>query len=382
MTKSRSAFDRHMMAIAVRMAMRGLGTTSYNPSVGAVIADEATGEVISRGWTQPGGRPHAEKEALRRAGSRARGKTMYVTLEPCAHTGRVPTCADALVTAGLKRVVCAIADPNPIVAGRGLQQLRDAGIEVDLGVLADEARWVTAGHILSRTRQRPFVLLKMAVSGDGRIARGNGRPVWVTSPEARAFAHLLRATSDAIIVGIGTALADDPELNCRLPGLHHRSPVRIVTDSHLRLPPTARILADRNHPAGRTLIAGGPPGEDASRYDALVASGALVMTDVASNKPDARVDLALLLVHLLSHNIRRLLVEGGPEMWQAFLAADLVDEVVLMRAEDTLRHDGVEPLGKGGLSTFDTAAWSLAEDRTIGSDHVYRYRRNRPGERG
>lgn len=379
MSTARLAFDRHMMAIALRMAMRGLGQTAYNPSVGAVIADDVSGEVISRGWTQPGGRPHAEKEALRRAGSRARGKTMYVTLEPCAHTGRVPTCADALVTAGLKRVVCAIADPNPIVAGRGLQQLRDAGIEVELGVLAAEARWITAGHILSKTKSRPFVQLKMAVSADNRIARGNGRPVWVTSPQARAFAHLLRATSDAIIVGIGTALADDPELNCRLPGLHQRSPVRIVADSQLRLPPNARILADRNHPAGRTLIAGGPPGEDASRYDALVAAGALVMTDLASSAPDSRVDLPLLLIHLLSHNIRRLLVEGGPEIWQAFLAADLVDEVVLMRAAEPLGGDGVEPLGREGLAAFDTPAWTLVEERTIGADRVSRYRRT-PGE--
>lgn len=381
MTAARADFDRHMMAIALRMAMRGLGTTAYNPSVGAVIADEATGEVISRGWTQPGGRPHAEKEALRRAGPRARGKTMYVTLEPCAHTGRVPTCADALVTAGLKRVVCAIADPNPIVAGRGLEQLRDAGIEVELGVLADQARWVTIGHILSRTKQRPFVQMKIAVSADGRIALGNGRPVWVTSPEARAFAHLLRATSDAIVVGSGTALADDPELTCRLPGLRHRSPVRIVVDTRHRLPPTARILADRNHPAGRTMIASGPLRDDTSRYDALVAAGALVMTDLATTAPGSRVDLEKLLEHLLSHNIRRLLLEGGSSLWQGFLAADLVDEVVLMRGADRLLNDGIDPLGKGGLAVFDTPAWQLISERTIGADYVCRYRRIRPGEK-
>lgn len=379
MTKAHTQFDRHMMAIALRMAMRGLGTTAYNPSVGAVIADEASGEVIARGWTQPGGRPHAEKEALRRAGSRARGKTMYVTLEPCAHTGRVPTCADALVTAGLNRVVCAIADPNPIVAGHGLQQLRNAGIDVELGILADEARWVTAGHILSKTRQRPFVQMKMAVSADDRIALGNGRPVWVTSPEARAFAHLLRATSDAIVVGSGTALADDPELTCRLPGLLHRSPIRIVVDTRHRLPPTARILADRNHPAGRTMIASGPLGENTSRYDALVAAGALVMTDLATTAPGSRADLEKLLEHLLSHNIRRLLLEGGSSLWQGFLAADLVDEVVLMRGADTLRSDGIEPLGKNGLAVFDTPAWQLVSERTIGQDHVNRYRRVRPG---
>ena len=152
-----------MMRIALRMAQRGLGSTAPNPAVGAVIADEATGEVIARGWTQPGGRPHAEKEALRRAGDRARGRTRYVTLEPCAHTGRVPTCADAMLMAGLARVVCAIPDPNHVVSGRGFAQLRGAGIEVDVGLLADEARWVALGHIHRHIHERPFVQLKMAL---------------------------------------------------------------------------------------------------------------------------------------------------------------------------------------------------------------------------
>ena len=158
------AFDRHMMGIALRMAKRGLGQTTPNPSVGAIIADESTGEVIARGWTQPGGRPHAEKEALRRAGARARGQTMYVTLEPCAHTGRVPTCADVMLSAGLSRVVCAIADPNPVISGSGFEQIRTAGVRLDVGLMADQARWLTLGHIIRQTRQRPFVQLKLAVS--------------------------------------------------------------------------------------------------------------------------------------------------------------------------------------------------------------------------
>ncbi|MEZ5856378.1 MAG: bifunctional diaminohydroxyphosphoribosylaminopyrimidine deaminase/5-amino-6-(5-phosphoribosylamino)uracil reductase RibD [Hyphomicrobiaceae bacterium] len=241
MSHNTASFDSAMMAIAVRMARRGLGTTAPNPSVGAVIADEMTGEVIARGWTQAGGRPHAEKEALRRAGDRARGKTMYVTLEPCAHTGRTPTCADALVTAGIKRLVCAIPDPNPVVSGRGFAQLRAAGIEVDVGYLAEDARWVTLGHIKRQTEERPFVQLKMALDARGRVAAGDGAPVWVTGPEARAYAHLLRARADAILVGSGTVLADDPELTCRLPGLAHRSPDRIVLDTRLRTPPTAKV---------------------------------------------------------------------------------------------------------------------------------------------
>ncbi|HRK18658.1 MAG TPA: bifunctional diaminohydroxyphosphoribosylaminopyrimidine deaminase/5-amino-6-(5-phosphoribosylamino)uracil reductase RibD, partial [Hyphomicrobiaceae bacterium] len=174
-----TAFDEHMMTIALRLARRGLGATAPNPAVGAVVADETTGEIISRGWTQPGGRPHAEKEALARAGDRARGKTMYVTLEPCAHTGRTPTCADAMVTSGLARVVCAIPDPNPIVAGRGFGQLRAAGMDVDVGLLEDEARHITLGHILRQTADRPFVQIKMALDAGGAIAEGDGAPVWV-----------------------------------------------------------------------------------------------------------------------------------------------------------------------------------------------------------
>ena len=168
MSNDRASFDRQMMGIAIRMAKRGIGTTAPNPAVGAVIADEATGEVIARGWTQPGGRPHAEKEALARAGNRARGRTMYVTLEPCAHTGRIPTCSDSVVAAGIARVVCALPDPNHIVAGHGFEQLREAGIEIDVGLFGARARWVTLGHSLRQTEHRPFVQIKMALSADGR----------------------------------------------------------------------------------------------------------------------------------------------------------------------------------------------------------------------
>jgi diaminohydroxyphosphoribosylaminopyrimidine deaminase / 5-amino-6-(5-phosphoribosylamino)uracil reductase len=196
-------FDRRMMDVALRMARRGLGNTAPNPAVGAIVVDETTGEIIARGWTQPGGRPHAEKEALRRAGARARGLTMYLTLEPCAHTGRNPTCADAMTSSGLKRVVCAIPDPNPIISGRGFEQLADAGVVVEVGVGAEDARWITLGHILCQTEKRPFVQIKMALDANHRIALGDGAPVWVTSPEARAYAHLLRAEADAILVGAG-----------------------------------------------------------------------------------------------------------------------------------------------------------------------------------
>ncbi len=229
-----AAFDAHMMATALRLAERGLGRTAPNPSVGAVIADEVSCEVIARGWTAPGGRPHAETEAIARAGARARGATMYVTLEPCSHHGATPPCADAIIRAGIARVVCAVEDPDPRVAGRGLARLRQAGIAVERGMMAGEAHWMAAGHILRVTERRPFVQVKLALGADGSVPRGSqGRPAWVTGPAARAQGHLMRARADAVLVGRQTVIDDDPLLTCRLPGLAHRSPVRVVLARNL-----------------------------------------------------------------------------------------------------------------------------------------------------
>ena len=227
--------DAQFMRIALRLAERMLGQTAPNPAVGAIIVDPATGEVLARGWTQPGGRPHAETHVIERAGKRAAGKTMYVTLEPCSHHGQTPPCARAILSAGLSRVVCAIEDPDLRVSGRGLAMLREAGVTVDVGCCAEEARWVTAGHILRMQKRRPLVTLKLAISADGRLARGTGAPTWVTSAQSRAFGHLLRARADAILVGAQTIADDNPDLTCRLPGLEARSPRRYVLDSGLRI---------------------------------------------------------------------------------------------------------------------------------------------------
>jgi diaminohydroxyphosphoribosylaminopyrimidine deaminase/5-amino-6-(5-phosphoribosylamino)uracil reductase len=375
-------FDTQMMRIALRMAKRGLGTTAYNPSVGAVIADEETGEVIARGWTQPGGRPHAEKEALRRAGERARGMTMYLTLEPCAHTGRLPTCADAVLTSGLKRVVCAQADPNPIVSGHGFQQLIDAGVIVDVGLLADDARWVTAGHILSKTIHRPFVQMKIAVSADGRIAKGKGKPVWVTGPQARAHGHLLRAEANAIVVGVGTVLADDPELTCRLPGLAHRSPDRVVLDSRLSTPTTAKVLWRQGEKARVWIMSAiSDPANAVRDASPLWMAGNLVLSDLDRPGSTSRVDVRAALDSLEVNDVRRVLVEGGPRVWQSFLAEDLVDEVVLYRSGTVLGDAGVEPLGPNGLGVFEGPAWMPTDERPLGTDRMIVYRRLRRGVR-
>src|SRR5438093_45669 len=230
------------MLAALALARRGLGNVWPNPAVGCIIVKD--GRVAGRGWTQPGGRPHAETEALARAGEAARGATAYVSLEPCSHWGRTPPCADALIAAGVRRVVVALEDPDPRVAGSGLARLRAAGIAVETGLGAAAAAEINAGFFQRVRFGRPLVTLKLASSLDGRIATASGESRWITGPPARDHAHLLRATHDAILVGTGTVLADDPQLTCRLPGLARRSPVRVVIDRHLRIPPSARLIAE------------------------------------------------------------------------------------------------------------------------------------------
>lgn len=370
-------FDRHMMDIALRMARRGLGTTAPNPSVGAIVVDEAARELIAVGWTQPGGRPHAEKEALRRAGARARGRTMYLTLEPCAHTGRLPTCSDAMVAAGLKRVVCAIPDPNPIVSGRGFSQLSDAGILVEVGVGAADARWVTLGHILCQTEKRPFVQIKMALDADHRVALGTGAPVWVTSPEARAYAHLLRAEADAILVGAGTILADDPMLNCRLPGLADRSPRRIIVDPHLRTAPNAKVYsADDTVPDARyPQIWLATAADEATVLASGHGAHRAIATLDSQPSSDGRVALRPLLARLAANGVTRLLVEGGPTMWSLFLAAGLVDEAIVAVSPARATSESIPVAGPDLDRHFAAHRLARTGQRTIGPDTLHIFRR-------
>ncbi len=368
-TASQIEFDQRMMALALAMARRGLGTTAPNPSVGAVIANELTGEVIARGHTQPGGRPHAEKEALARAGDRARGKTMYVTLEPCAHTGRVPTCSDSVVAAGIARVVCALPDPNPVVAGHGFEQLREAGIEVDVGRLGGAARWATLGHILRQTEKRPFVQIKMAVGADGRIARGDGKPVWVTGAEARADGHLLRAEADAILVGGMTVRADDPDLTCRLPGLAELSPTRIVLSPRLGLPLGSKIVASaRTTPTW--LVTGTPSGH----ADAALSAAGVQLVHVPEALAGA-AGMPSVLQTLAVKGITRLLVEGGPRTWRACLDMRVVDEAIVYQGREPGPTDGLHVIPDGGMDAwFSLFGLARLNTETIGPDirHVFR----------
>lgn len=372
-----SRFDAQMMRLALRVAARGLGRTAPNPAVGAVIADEASGEVIATGVTAPGGRPHAEPAAIAKAGGRAKGATLYVTLEPCSHHGVTRPCADAIVEAGLGRVVCAIEDPDPRVAGRGLERLRAAGIKVTRGVLADEAHWLTAGHILRVTERRPLVTAKLALGADGDVPRGGaGQPTWVTGEVARAHGHLLRARADAILVGHRTVLDDDPMLDCRLPGLADRSPVRVVLARDPAGLETSRLARSADRIPLWVICA---HGADASVLEAMGArifplplvDGALWLPGVAEALAEA--------------GITRLLVEGGPETWRRFSRARLIDEVVLYKS----RGSAAAAAATGAEQVFlpaaavcaaldpyiSTAEFSICGRRSLGGDDMITLRR-------
>ena len=320
--------DRRIMAAAVRFSRWHVGLTGSNPSVATLIVkDEGHGPVIiGRGLTAPGGRPHAEAQALRQAGVRARGATAYVTLEPCAHHGRTPPCANALVEAGVVRVVSAATDPDERVSGRGYAILRAAGLALASGVMAKESEASLAGYMMQRTRHRAHVTLKLAVSADGRIGRRGHGQVAISGPVSRAQAHLMRAESDAVLIGIATALEDDPQLTCRLPGLERRSPVRIVLDTHLRLPLSSSLVASaRTVPL---MLATTVPPDDARRL-ALEEAG---VGFIAAAPLAGHMALPELLEDLAARGIYSVLVEGGATLARAFLDDGLVDRIALFTA--------------------------------------------------
>jgi diaminohydroxyphosphoribosylaminopyrimidine deaminase / 5-amino-6-(5-phosphoribosylamino)uracil reductase len=364
--------DFAMMRAALGLARRGLGTVWPNPSVGCVLVKD--GHVVGRGWTQRGGRPHGETEALRRAGAAANGSTAYITLEPCSHWGKTPPCADALIGAGLRRVVVALEDPDPRVAGAGIEALRKAGLAVETGLCAAEAAELNAGFLQRVRVGRPSVSLKLATSLDGRIATAAGESRWITGPPARERAHLLRATHDAILVGTDTVLADDPELTCRLPGLADRSPVRIVLDRQLRIPPNARIFVEaRQVPTWVVTLRSGDP----ARLKLLRDAG----VEVIAAEPDATgtIDLAAALGLLGTRGLTRLLVEGGGRLAAALLRAQLVDRLVWFHAPLLLGGDGipaVAALDIGGLA--DMPRFECVSSETVGRDQVTVFRARRP----
>ena len=358
--KNAAADDLTHMRHALRLAERALGTVAPNPAVGCVIVSK-DGRIVGRGWTKPGGRPHAETVALAQAGAAAEGATAYVTLEPCAHYGVTAPCANALAAARVTRVVAAIVDPDPRVAGAGFASLGKAGIAVTTGILEAEARVLNLGFFKRVTEGRPLVALKIAASADGYIADAKGNSRWITSEPARRHAHRLRACYDAILVGIGTVLADDPALTCRLPGLEQRSPLRIVLDSRLQLPENSQLARTaRDHP---TLVF-----TAAKQGGETLAAQGVEIERVAAGE-SGRPDIAAVLHALAKRGITRLLVEGGPLVHASFWQRNLVDILHFYRAP-LLMGAGSRPalplISPADLST--AARLDLIERTVLGPD--------------
>jgi diaminohydroxyphosphoribosylaminopyrimidine deaminase/5-amino-6-(5-phosphoribosylamino)uracil reductase len=359
--------DTRFMAVALTLGRRGLGNAWPNPAVGAVVVKD--GMVVGRGWTQPGGRPHAEVEALHRAGAAARGATLYATLEPCSHHGKTPPCVDAIMAAGIVRVVSAMEDPNPKIAGEGHARLRAEGIAVDVGICAAEAWRAHAGHIRRVREGRPHVTLKLAVSADGKAGLPGRRPAPITGEAARARVHLLRAMNDAVLTGIGTVLSDDPQLNCRLPGMEGRSPVRVVLDSALRLPERSRLAASATRTLDWVFVDESARPE---REDALTRAGIETLRVPGAN---GKLELPAVLRGLAGRGITRVMVEAGPILSAAFLAADLVDEAALFRSPNAL-GEGIDALEGMPLSALTLSAkLRLAGSEQVGRDTLQIYER-------
>lgn len=342
------------MANALQLAARGLYSTSPNPRVGCVILRD--GELVGSGWHKMAGEPHAEIHALEEAGAQARGATLYVTLEPCAHHGRTPPCVDAIIASGVARVVAAMEDPNPLVAGRGLQALGEAGIETSAGLYEAQARTLNVGFVSRMTRRRPWLRVKMATTLDGKTGLANGISKWITSPAARRDVHRLRARSCAIMTGSGTVLADDPELTVR-ETLTPRQPLRVVLDSQLRTPLAARIVG------ANTLFVAVKP--DVRKQEALNTLGAEVVYLDSEGKPELEPVLAM----LAERGVNELLVEAGAELNAALLQAKLVDEIVCYIAPTLFGH------GARGMFAIDDIVkiddridLSVVSQRRVGPD--------------
>ena len=365
-------FDRRMMAAALRISRRNLGHTGTNPAVGCIIVrdDGDTHVVVARGWTATGGRPHAEKEALAAAGKAAKGATVYVTLEPCAHDGRVAPCSQALVKAGVARVVTAMEDPDPRTAGQGHAILADAAVAVTTGVLADEAARDHSAHIARIKKGRPHVRLKLAVSADGMIGKRVGERMIITSLAAFESVQAMRTTFDVVMIGIGTVIIDDPNLTVRLPGLAGLQPTRVILDSTARLPIESKLVQTARETPLLLLVG---PAAPAAQRAALEARGVTVV-EVAGTAE--KLDLGDALRELSARGFVRVLAEGGAEVAQSLVAGDLADEIVIFRAPVVVGPDGVRALAGTALSAVERSPrYRLLETAAVGTDVMRRYAR-------
>lgn len=362
--------DDRWMRVAIDLSRRGLGQTWPNPSVGCVLVKD--NKLLAQGWTQPGGRPHAESFALAQAGQSGieiSGSTAYVTLEPCAHHGKTPPCADALIAAGIARVVVGIEDPDPRVAGRGIDNLRRHGIDVVSGVCSDDIRHILAGYLMRCHTGRPLFALKIASSLDGRIALANGQSKWITAPAARSFGHMLRARHDAILVGMGTVRQDNPLLNCRLPGLEDRNPRIIVIDPGYTISLDSNVIKSLIKPIiiGSTSIANK---EKIIRRASLMEAGCHVL-DIDMNMNDQTIDINKLSSEIGRIGLTSVLIEGGAMTSRHFLSVDYVDHLWWFSGNMILGGDAVAAVAPLGLDVLDRARhWIPVSDRVIAGTRI------------
>lgn len=357
------------MQVALALASRGLGNVWPNPAVGCLLVrEDLNNQIVGRGWTQPGGRPHAETEAILRAGQLANKATAYVTLEPCDHQGQTGPCSQALIDAGITRVVIATTDPDPRVSGRGVKRLEAAGMTTSVGLLCEQARTLNRGFFSRIIQKRPFICLKTATTLDGCIATSSGQSQWITGPEARKAGHLLRARHDGILTGIGTVLADDPELTCRLPGLQPYSPVRIVLDPQLKIATACKLV--RTAASTATWVITSPQAEK-TQYDKvqqLQKAGVDVFTSAVSGGASL-FDLSLLMQELANRGLTRLLVEAGSSLTTSFLQQNLVDQIKWFRAPVVIGADGVSAIGNINVIRLnDAKRYSRLASQPVGDD--------------
>ena len=339
--------DEFWMSIALGQARRGLGQVAPNPSVGCVVVKH--GRLIANGYTQKGGRPHAETIALEKAGDEAKNADIYITLEPCAHLGQTPSCADSLIKAGVKKIICAMKDPDDKTNGKGFDKLKRANIEIVQGVLEEEAAFINQGYLLHRVKQRPLVSLKMGVSLDGKIASSTGHSRWITGALARRQAHILRSFYDGVLIGARTALGDNPHLTCRLPGLSQRTPIRIIADSHLSTDLASHlVVAAKEHPIWVLCREDCDP----IRRQAFLDSGVKLL-NIAIDEDSGLMDIDLALQSLAREGVTRLLVEGGAHLSASFLRAKKIDRIYWFTAPLMIGGDGVSAVSGMGFDKLD-----------------------------
>jgi len=358
------------MQVALGLARRGLGATHPNPAVGCILVrPDLNNRVIGRGWTQPGGRPHAETVALKQAGEQAKGATAYVTLEPCCHHGETPPCSDALINAGVTRAVIAIQDRDPRVAGNGVAALQASDIPVSLGVCGAEASEINAGFLSRVTQSRPYFTLKTATTLDGKIATSSGDSQWITGPEARAAGHALRATHDAVLTGIGTVIADDPTLNCRLPGCKDRSPIRVILDSKLSITPEHAVIRSADEERPVWIFA---KTDQSESYPSRLPGVRLFLDSKSSHQSISPVFVAETLAR---EGLNRVLIESGGTVAASFVRANLVDEIVWFRSASLIGGDGTPAIAPIGVGNLDMAQrYECISARQVGADMMETYR--------